>query len=90
MAKNNHQWSSGRQKQRAAGIYEVDLMTSIVAKVDALAKKVEGITVSQHPQGYQADFPANLMALDDTEQANYLGNPARPQNNPYSNTYNPG
>ena len=64
-------------------------MTSIAAKVDAFAKKVEGIAVSQHPQGYQADIPANLMVLDETEQANYLGNPARPQNNPYSNTYNP-
>ena len=49
MAKNNHQWSSGRQKQRATGVYEVNLMTSIAAKVDALAMKVEGMAVSQQP-----------------------------------------
>ena len=47
MAKNNHQWNNGRQKHKAAGIDEVDLMTAIAAKVDALATKVEGMAVSQ-------------------------------------------
>ena len=47
MTKNSHQWSNGRSRKRAVGIYEVDLMTIIVAKVDALTKKFNGMTVSQ-------------------------------------------
>ena len=64
-------------------------MTSITAKVDALAMKVKGMAVSQQPQCYPLDPLTNPMVLEDSEQANYLGNLPRPQNNPYSNTYNP-
>ena len=67
MAKNNHQWSKGRQKHRAAGVYEVDLMTSIVAKVDALAIKVQGMTISQLTQHYPVDSPTQSVGFEATE-----------------------
>ena len=87
MAKTNHQWSNGRPKQRAAGVYELDLMTTIVAKVDALAKKVDGMALPQPSQYLPVDSSADTVVH---EQVDYLGNPMRPQNNLYSNTYNPG
>ena len=90
MAKNNYQWSSSRPKQKAAGVHEVDIMTAIAAKVDALAKKVDGMTMSQAPQYSPGSPPNDIMGSEFVEQVDYLGNPGRPQNNPYSNTYNPG
>ena len=47
MSKNNFQWSNSRSRHKVAGIHEVDLLTTIVAKVDAIAKKVDGMTLSQ-------------------------------------------
>ena len=90
MAKNNFQWSSSRPKQTASGVHEVDIMTAIAAKVDALVKKVDGITLSQSPQHLPADTTDVTGCDGPVEQVDYLGNQVRPQNNPYSNTYNPG
>ena len=63
-------------------------MTAIAAKVDALATKVEGMAISQ-PSHYYPPEPHTHTA-EATEQVDYLGSQPRPQNNPYSNSYNPG
>ena len=67
MAKNNFQWSNGRPKQRAAGVYEVDLMTTIVAKVDALAKKVNKMSISQPSQYFPIDPSIDTMSQETIE-----------------------
>ena len=61
MAKNNHQWSNDRLRQRAAGIYEIDMMTSIAGKVDALAKKVDGVGISSPSQYCSVDLSIDFM-----------------------------
>ena len=50
MARNNYQWGNNRGKQKVAGLYEVDLMTTIVAKMDALSKHVARIKSASVPQ----------------------------------------
>ena len=73
-----------------AGVHDVDLMTTIAAKVDALAHKVDGMALSQPTQFSTAGPSTDILGHELMEQVDYLGNPVRPQNNPYSNTYNPG
>ena len=90
MAKNNFQWSNGRQKQKVAGIHELDIMTTIVAKVDALAKKVDGMHLSQPIHNPSVDPSLDIGTYEPTEQVDYVNNSTRPLNNPYNNTYNPG
>ena len=42
IASNSYQWGSDRTTtKKAAGIYEVDIVTAIQAQVDALSKKLE-------------------------------------------------
>ena len=66
------------------------MMTAIVAKVDAFAKKVDGITLSQPSPYFLANSSNDIVGNEFVEQVDYLGNPVRSQNSPYSNTYNPG
>ena len=51
MAKNNYQWGHSRGKQKTAGMYEVDLMTTLVAKMQALSHQVSTL---KNPQGSQS------------------------------------
>ena len=71
-------------------MHEVNMMTAVAAKVDALAKKVDGMTLSQVPQYSPANPSNDMVGNEFVEQVDYLGNLGRTQNNPYSNTYNPG
>ncbi|KAI4332189.1 hypothetical protein L6164_017119 [Bauhinia variegata] len=66
-----------------------------------LSKKVESLNISvvsfpsiscdfcggNHSSG---ECPENMFDQSSQEQVNYLGNPPRPQNDPFSNTYNLG
>src|SRR5262249_7910339 len=92
MARNNYQWGNNRGKQRAAGVYEIDLLTSLVAKMDALSTQVMSIKNQQpqHTQFYHEGTSDSSYFPEQLEQVDYLGNRNRKQNNPYSNTYNPG
>ena len=47
-ARNNYQWDHNRGKQKAVGLYEVDLMTTLVAKMEALSHQVSTL---KNPQG---------------------------------------
>ena len=49
MARNNYQWGNNRSKQKVAELYEMDFMTTIVGKMDALSKQVASIKSSSTP-----------------------------------------
>ena len=91
MAKNNYQWGNNRGKQKVAGKIEVDLITSLVAKMEALSHQVSTL---KNPQDSQqpptGESSESAIFFDQFEQADYVGNQNRQQYNPYSNTYNPG
>ncbi|KAK5771136.1 hypothetical protein PVK06_047311 [Gossypium arboreum] len=101
MSLNNYQWQVIRTKlTKTAGVYNVDSVTTLSNQVEFLNKKIDGFLSSSHvhpvmqceasgggishseyqPYGHNMDY----------EQLNYMGNNPRPQNNPYSNTYNAG
>ena len=62
MSKNNFSWSNDKSKHKAAGIHEVDLMTTIATKVDALAKMVDGMAISQVSQYTPVDTFADNVS----------------------------
>ncbi|KAH9671423.1 hypothetical protein KPL70_017372 [Citrus sinensis] len=101
IANNNYQWPSARQPvaRGSAGVYSIDAITDLSAQVTSLTNMVKAMTaalatVKQVTElscvycGEDHDFdncPGNPASV------NYVGNFNRqPQNNPYSNTYNPG
>ena len=103
MAMNNYQWHSNRAKpSKPAGIYEVDAVTALARQVETLSKKIDGLSVGHQPvQVLQCDMcngghvtdecqGLSAVARQTPEHVDYMGNAPRPQNNPYSNTYNPG
>ena len=47
MAKNNYQWGNNKGKQKVVGKFEVDLMTTLVAKMEALSHQVATLKNSQ-------------------------------------------
>ena len=97
LTSNNYQRSNARGNQRkASGMYDVDGINLLNAKIDNLAKMFgNGVNVNA-----VNDFVstcdncggnhANYECLQ-VEQANFLSNFNRQQNNnPYSQSYNPG
>ncbi|KAH9716698.1 hypothetical protein KPL71_021550 [Citrus sinensis] len=101
IANNNYQWPSARQPaaRGSAGVHNIDAITALSAQVTSLTNMVKALTsapttVKQVVElscvycGEGHDFdncPGNPTSV------NYVGNFNRqPQNNPYSNTYNPG
>ena len=101
IANNNYQWPSARQPaaRGTARVHSIDAITALSAQVTSLTNMVKAMTaalaiVKQVTElscvyyGEEHDFdncPRNLASV------NYVGNFNRqPQNNPYSNTYNPG
>ncbi|KAK5775311.1 hypothetical protein PVK06_043184 [Gossypium arboreum] len=101
MSLNNYQWQVMRTKQtKAASVFNLDAVTMLSNQVELLNKKIDGLYSSTqvHPvmrcdsngggahTEYQSFNPSNQE-----EQVQYMGNNnSRPQNNPYSNTYNAG
>ncbi|KAH9727219.1 hypothetical protein KPL70_008579 [Citrus sinensis] len=101
IANNNYQWPSTRQPaaRGSAGVHNIDAITGLSAQVTSLTNMIKAMTsapavVKQVAElscvycGERHDFdncPGNPALV------NYMGNFNRqPQNNPYSNTYNPG
>ncbi|KAH9681318.1 hypothetical protein KPL71_026936 [Citrus sinensis] len=101
IANNNYQWPSARQPttRGSAGVHNIDAITALSAQVTSLTNMVKAMTsapatlkpvteISCVYCGEEHDFdncPRNPASV------NYVGNCNRqPQNNPYSNTYNPG
>lgn len=102
MASNNYQWSSDRMApKRAAGVHEINAFSVLAAQVANLSKQLSNMNVNAiQSTNVICDFCAGNHASVDcqvgspfatstSEQASFVSNFQR-QNNPYSNTYNPG
>ncbi|KAH9697048.1 hypothetical protein KPL71_023441 [Citrus sinensis] len=97
---NNYQWPSTRQPaaRGSVGVHNIDAITALSAQVTSLTNMVKAMiadtaTVKQVTKlscvycGEEHDFN---NCLGNPASVNYVGNFNRqPQNNPYSNTYNP-
>jgi Retrotransposon gag protein len=105
MALGQQQWSSVRGPVRGApGLIETDISTKLAAQLEAIQKSIDRLTnqnisvVHQSPTCAICDGGDHLAinynwgrsAEGDAEQVNAFNNNFRPQNNPYSNIYNPG
>jgi hypothetical protein len=99
------QWSLVRGPVRGApGVIETDILTKLAAQLEAIQKSINRLTnqnisaVYQSPTCVVCDGGDHLAincnwggsAEGDAEQVNILNNNYWLQNNPYSNSYNPG
>ena len=93
MTMDNYQWSTARTKpSRQVGVYDVDAVTALTAQIEAMNKKIDGLTLSQNqPKFMKCD---SYREKDRTQEcsgvANYFGTVPHNLNNPYNNTYNLG
>ncbi|XP_027166478.1 uncharacterized protein LOC113766490 [Coffea eugenioides] len=98
MAANNYQWANERgNTRRTAGMLEVDTLNMLSAKMDNVVKMLNRQVGSSSNQGVVVACCTTCGGDHDdfmcssSKQVQYLNNYNRPsQNNPYSNTYNPG
>ncbi|RWR83368.1 hypothetical protein CKAN_01212200 [Cinnamomum micranthum f. kanehirae] len=100
MATNNYQWPSDHvQQKKIQGVHELDSISALTAQVANLSKQIQSMKVhAVQSTNMVCEFCAgNHMGVDcqvgnpfnSQEQVHYVSNYSR-QNNPYSNTYNPG
>nr|XP_027109356.1 uncharacterized protein LOC113729231 [Coffea arabica] len=97
MAANNYQWANERgNTRRTAGMLEVDTLNMLSAKMNNVVKMINRHVGSISNQGvviaccttWGGDHDNSMCSS--SEQVQYLNSYNRlPQNNPYSNTYNP-
>ncbi|XP_073133816.1 uncharacterized protein [Henckelia pumila] len=87
MAESNIGWPDAK-KERKAGVLEVDALTALNAKIDALTHQMAVMQTSSANQ-VQVQQPDEQQVFE-VDAANFMGNQGRQQYNPYSNTYNPG
>ncbi|KAL2474459.1 Uncharacterized protein Adt_35195 [Abeliophyllum distichum] len=86
-------------------MHQVDTGSLVLAKIDALAKQMESLKQSQSANMIQmslpicitcganhqsSECPLTKIDMSSPEQVAYAQNFQRQQNNPYSQTYNPG
>ena len=105
MELNNFQWSTERgQPKRVGDKLEVDALTLLSVKVDAMTQRFDHMNVNA--VSFSAPPPCEIYGsidhltlncqvgspfAQDTNKVNYVNNfNSRPTNDPYSNTYNPG
>jgi len=107
MALNNYQWSTEcGQPKRVGGKYDIDALTLLTAKMDAMTQKLDKLNVNAMYSC--ALFPVcdRCGALDCVTENYQVGNPfapshvedvanvnnfqPRPNHDPYSNSYNSG
>ncbi|XP_027347997.1 uncharacterized protein LOC113859415 [Abrus precatorius] len=95
MAMNSYQWSSTRSKPaKSAGIYRLDAVTSLAMQVEALGKKIDGLSVNhQVAPVMRCDIcggghPNHECRATQEEYANVIGNIPPYQN--YNGMNNPG
>ncbi|PIN05661.1 DNA-directed DNA polymerase [Handroanthus impetiginosus] len=80
---------------KAAGVIEVDQVTALNAKIDFLMQSMKnfGVNQVQHTP-VTCDECGESHPSDQcphsVESIQFVSNARKPQNNPYSNTYNPG
>jgi len=102
MDSNQYSWPTERSTQKKAlGVHEVDALTALSAQVASLSKQIGSLTSNVHASPAVCEFCAgphasaecqdgNMFALTNSEEAHYVRNYNRPQNNAFSNTYNQG
>ena len=103
MATNAYQWPTDRfALKRAFGVHEVDPITTLLAQVANLSKQIRSLTINgiHTPvevcnicNGEHASMDChmgNSLIPSQPEHAQFIGNYNRQQNNPFSNTSNPG
>ena len=79
MALNNFQWSSERgQPKRVGGKYEIDALTLLTAKMDAMTQKLNKLNV--HAVSSYAPCPLcdKCGSLDHVSENCQVGNPFAP------------
>ena len=91
-------WSNERTIIKKAGAIEVDNLTMLNTKLDALTKRMDKMNVNaistlsfscELCQGGHPTIECPMMQGMTTEGVNYVGNFKGPQNQVYGNTYNP-
>lgn len=98
MASNNYQWPSDRTiPKKAAGVHEIDAITALTAQVATLSRQLGNLNVNAihvPPKvcelcgGNHANVDCQVgspFAATSSEQAHFVSNLHRQQNNPYSN-----
>ena len=102
MASNNFNWQSERSAtRRPAGVHQIDALSSLAAQVETLTRKIDHLqtpasSASQmYPCEWNAggqpsvEYPSGNLNAQTLEDANAIAFGFR-NNNPYSNSYNPG
>ena len=101
LASNYYQWPTEKAMPRkTTGVLELDSITSLAAQMANLSQQLGKMNVNAIQTNVVCDHCAgnhssadcqvgNPFAQSSYGQANYVSNFQR-QNNPYSNTYNPG
>ncbi|PIN20438.1 DNA-directed DNA polymerase [Handroanthus impetiginosus] len=79
---------------KAAGVIEVDQVTALNAKIDFLMQSIKnfGINQVQHTPVTCKEYGERHLSDQcphSVESIQFVSNARKPQNNPYSNTYNP-
>ncbi|XP_031260802.1 uncharacterized protein LOC116118985 [Pistacia vera] len=103
-ASNSYQWPIKRLPvRRTSGVHNINVITALAAQMQALNKKIDGLQM-QKPVivASMCDFcgqdhpnhecqSGNMFAVNSMpNQANYVSNFRKPNNNPYNETYNLG
>jgi len=101
MANTSAMWHSDRVgTKKAVGVYEVDTYSTLSAKIDSLFHKIEGITQTVNSAQVRksiceecgaeygtAECPIITQRIEHVDFSQWS---QRQQNNPHSETYNPG
>ncbi|XP_024028190.1 uncharacterized protein LOC112093617 [Morus notabilis] len=100
MSNNNYQWPTKRVStgRRVARIHELDVVTALTAQVFSLSNILKSMNVTA---GANAATPVELACVYCGDRHSFENCPSNPasvcyvnnfnrNNNPYSNTYNPG
>lgn len=94
MAANNYNWSNERNvSKKAAGIYGVDNYSLLASKVDAIAKSLEHANLNIAHVAMVCELCGgghHFSECHGPDHVNFVNNSSSQQNNPYSNSYNPG
>ncbi|XP_022883158.1 uncharacterized protein LOC111399906 [Olea europaea var. sylvestris] len=104
IAENQSMWPTDRKAPRkTSGLHNVDAVTALAAQMEVLTMKMDNLSksvnmVHQSPpvcEGYGADhastrYPLASTHVNQSKEVSYAQNFQRQQNNPFSNTFNPG
>ncbi|KAI3819085.1 hypothetical protein L1987_12908 [Smallanthus sonchifolius] len=96
VASKSYTQHTSRARSQRQGVHQVDGITSLAAQVEALSTKIDQMHVHKARSLCElcgGAHPTSACQVGDQgahEQVDFMSNQNRPQNNPYSNTYNPG